>query len=125
MTMILVVDDDEDFRAYLSTLLSRLGYQPVAARSGAEAMRMLDRHPVALAVCDVVMPDMDGIELLRAMRDRFPALKVLMISGGLTGITGPIANVTAILGAEAMMTKPLDAKAFSAAVSRALEVSEA
>lgn len=84
---ILLVDDEASFRFLLVEFLRRSGYVVHEAENGRVALQFLQEHPVGLIVSDVCMPDFDGIELMRALRNhpRRPALVVM--SGGMTGGT--------------------------------------
>jgi CheY-like chemotaxis protein len=80
--VILVVDDETVVREVVRRALEREGFQVLVAGSGAEALDMCQacEVPIDLAVLDVVMPVMDGIELLRCLRGRFAAIPVLFTS---------------------------------------------
>jgi PAS domain S-box-containing protein len=80
---ILVVEDDEDVRAYAVGILRELGYRVIEAHDGATALQLLERRDqtIDLLLTDVVMPQMSGSELADAARLLRPALKVLFISG--------------------------------------------
>ena len=78
---VLVVDDEEEF---LDTLVKRLNLRKVDAsgtKSGPEALLWIDREPVDVVVLDVKMPDMDGIEVLREIKNRHPLVEVIMLTG--------------------------------------------
>ena len=77
----LVVDDDAVFREELSTLLSDWGHQVEAVSSGAKAMEALETAEFDVIFSDVRMPRMNGIELLRQVRERWPRVYVVMITG--------------------------------------------
>jgi DNA-binding NtrC family response regulator len=77
----LLVDDEVEF---LDTLVKRLNLRKVqtfGARSGPEALEFLDRNPVDVVVLDVKMPEMDGIDVLRAIKARHPLTEVVMLTG--------------------------------------------
>ena len=77
----LLVDDEQ---AFLETLIKRLGKREVAAigaNSGSEALAVLEQKAVDVVVCDVRMPEMDGIETLRQIRQRFPLVEVILLTG--------------------------------------------
>ncbi len=84
---ILVVDDEPELLFSLETLLIESGYEVVTAESVAEALLILgargasERRPFGLALIDVQMPGVNGIELLRSMNTSFPKTCVLMLSG--------------------------------------------
>ena len=80
---LLVVEDDDDVRAYSVELLRELGYHVLEAHDGPSALRLLERHarPLDLLFTDVVMPGMSGRELADAARARQPGLKVLFTTG--------------------------------------------
>ena len=80
---ILVVEDDATVRAALRDALNVLGYRVLEAADGEEALTLHTAHAgdVALVLSDWVMPAMDGLELVRALQERAPALKVLMLTG--------------------------------------------
>jgi DNA-binding NtrC family response regulator len=78
---VLVVDDEVDF---VNTLVKRLNMRHVhayGATSGPEALRLIDQKPMDVVVLDVKMPDMDGIEVLREIKNRHPLVEVIMLTG--------------------------------------------
>jgi CheY-like chemotaxis protein len=77
----LVVDDEELVRSSTADMLDELGYDTIEAASAEDALRVLKERRVDLLVTDHLMPGMTGTELAQATRDRFPALKVLIVSG--------------------------------------------
>lgn len=80
MSPILLVDDDADYRAYLSDVLARDGVPFLALSSGRAALALIREQAVAALVTDIMMPDMDGIELVRAVRRARSNLPVLVLS---------------------------------------------
>ena len=77
---ILVVDDEEDLRLLLTDSLRREGFQVAAASSGREALALVEQEPPDLIILDLVMPEMDGIETLRRLRERGVTAKVLVLT---------------------------------------------
>jgi CheY-like chemotaxis protein len=80
---VLLVEDEEAVRRFARIALESQGYTVLAASSGAEAIRLIERHlgPVHLLVTDVVMPSMGGRELAELLRRQWPTLRVLYVSG--------------------------------------------
>lgn len=70
MTVILIAEDDAHLRRAYRYLLQDLGYQPIAAENGRQALEAVLAHRPALVLIDIAMPVMDGIELARALRER-------------------------------------------------------
>ena len=82
MVRILVIDDDEDFRRMLFTALERDGYTVEEARNGQEGSRRHRTEPVDLVITDILMPEQEGLETIQALRQEFPEIKIIAISGG-------------------------------------------
>jgi len=80
---ILLVEDEDAVRVFSARALRNKGYRVVEAKSGEAALVCFQEQPQGfdLLITDVVMPQMDGIELLRQVRSRYPELKVIFISG--------------------------------------------
>ena len=78
---LLLVDDEVGYLEVLSKRLRKRGFEVLTARSGAEAIRALRDHDVDVAVLDLKMEGMDGIELLRILKQMLPELKVIMLTG--------------------------------------------
>jgi DNA-binding response OmpR family regulator len=78
---LLLVDDEVGYLEVLSKRLRRRGFEVTAARSGAEAIRALRDRDFEVAVVDLKMEDIDGIELLKILRQMLPGLKVIMLTG--------------------------------------------
>ncbi len=82
MAKILIVDDDPDVCFVLKKLLERKGHEAVTSLNGLEALKCLERSPFDVVITDLIMPEMDGIELITKMRITYPEQKVIAISGG-------------------------------------------
>jgi len=104
---LLVVDDDESNRDVLGRVLQSKGYTVVLARSGPEAIEIVESQPIDLVLLDIMMPDVSGLDVLRALRATHPreALPVIMA----TAKDQPQDVVEALkMGANDYVTKPLD-----------------
>jgi DNA-binding NtrC family response regulator len=84
MSDILVVDDDANTRAALELSLKKIGHQVLLAGTGSEALEQVRRQPVALAIIDLKLPDMEGTDLFEAMRVVCPGTIAIMISARAT-----------------------------------------
>ncbi len=80
MLHILVVDDDKNTRLYFRALLERAGYTVFVAENGEAALAVMEREHIDLVVLDVMMPQMNGYEFTRALREAQNNLPILMVS---------------------------------------------
>lgn len=106
MSRILIVDDEEQIRRLCQTALQSAGFEAWAVESAAEALKFLAEDAVDLIVTDIVMPDMDGIELIQTTRSRFPAIAIVAISGGGVFPAKDCLDLARKLGANAVLPKP-------------------
>ncbi|MBA3243018.1 MAG: sigma-54-dependent Fis family transcriptional regulator [Acidobacteria bacterium] len=118
MANILIVDDEQGMRQLLSLIFGRAGHEVRAAESGAKALELLRREPADLIISDVKMPDMNGIELLRAVREFLPEVAVVMMTAFATVDT---AREAFKLGADDFIQKPFDVDELKLIVEKALE----
>lgn len=81
MKRVLVADDEEDILELLSELLHRWGYDPVTAKNGREALETFKKQHFDLVLTDLKMPEMDGLELLRKIREEDPRVPALVLTG--------------------------------------------
>ncbi len=81
MTRILLAEDDDSLRAFLTRALERAGYAVRACPDGETALAALDDGPYDLLLTDIVMPGVDGIEVAREAAVREPALRIMFITG--------------------------------------------
>jgi DNA-binding NtrC family response regulator len=88
MNNLLIVDDEQGIRQLLTLVFSRAGYTVRAAENGKRAITLLEEAPADVIISDVRMPDMNGIEFLRAARERLPEVGVVMMSAFATLETG-------------------------------------
>jgi DNA-binding NtrC family response regulator len=78
---LLLVDDEIGYLDVLAKRLTRRGFQVTTASSGSEAIRALRKWEFDLAVLDLKMEDMDGIEVLKVFKKMDPSLRVIMLTG--------------------------------------------
>lgn len=123
MTCVLVVDDDARVRRVARILLEEAGLDVVEAADGAAALRAFRDGSIDLMLCDLFMPGVDGLEVLRALRREFPGAKVIAMSGGGFGGTVDLLTVARHLGATEILSKPFVQKTLLEAVERTLRPS--
>ncbi|MCL5966211.1 MAG: sigma-54 dependent transcriptional regulator [Deltaproteobacteria bacterium] len=118
---VLVVDDEANIRKTLSGVLSDEGYRILAAENGETALETASRSLVDAVILDVWLPGMDGLETLRRIREMFPLLPVIMVSGHGTIDTAVKAVKS---GAFDFIEKPISLDKLLITLSRAIEQSE-
>ncbi|MCA1850695.1 MAG: sigma-54 dependent transcriptional regulator, partial [Acidobacteria bacterium] len=118
MANLLVVDDEQSMRQLLTLVFGRAGHSVRAAENGQRALALLREEMADLILSDVKMPDMDGIELLRAAREFAPDVSVIMMTAFATVET---AREAFKLGADDFIQKPFDIDELKLIVEKALE----
>jgi DNA-binding NtrC family response regulator len=81
MARILVVDDEEPIRDILSRRLTQWGHEVVTAPSAEAALAEMDKSPAQIVFSDVIMPVLDGVWLAKELRERFPDIVIVAVSG--------------------------------------------
>ena len=115
---ILIVDDDESTRKSLSLILGKKGYETETVGTGREALKKAQGRFFNVALLDIRLPDVEGVDLLMPLRKIHPAMIVFMI----TGYPSLETSVrTSLEGALAYITKPLNMDTVLTAVRKALE----
>src|SRR5215510_14014688 len=118
MANLLIVDDELSMRQFLTHLFQRDGHAVRVAENGRKAMDMLRQQAADVIISDVKMPDMGGIELLRAARELNPAAEIIMMTAFANEAT---AHEAFLLGAFDFVHKPFDNELLKEKVARALD----
>ena len=120
MSRILVVDDEAPLADVVRRVLERGGHEVRVAATGLEGARRIREQAADLALIDIHMPEMDGLELLVQFRTIAPTMPVIVMSGGVqTGGLDLLADAR-LLGAFATLAKPFSIDELLGAVGRAL-----
>jgi len=109
MVNILIVDDDKNIRKLLQVVLERQGFNVHLASDGLEALRVIDQVKIDLAIVDIMMPNIDGYEFTKTLRDGNADLSVLMISAK---DMVEDRKKGFMVGIDDYMTKPIDIEEF-------------
>jgi CheY-like chemotaxis protein len=117
---VLIVEDQELVRRSMRSWLEQAGHQVEEAVDGESGLRVLDDHRVDLVVTDIIMPNVEGLELIRRLRQRYPGVKIIVISG-----SAPMGGVSMLeaalkLGAHLAVAKPFTPRDLNEAVFRCL-----
>lgn len=118
MANLLIVDDELGMRQFLTHLFQRDGHNVRVTESGILALEELRKDPADLIISDIKMPDMNGIDLLRAARELLPEVEVIMMTAFASVDT---AREAFLLGAYDFVQKPFDNDLLKETVARALE----
>ena len=116
-TRILLIDDEPAILRLYQQLLIRKGYQVVAVEEGKKAEQILEEEEFDAIVADILLPDLNGIELLALLRERGYKMPVILITGA-PELDTAIKAVK--LGAYDYLTKPIDNQQFLKAIERAI-----
>ena len=100
------MEDESLFAEAIQQALTRFGHTVVVARDGKEALKLYDPETIGLVITDLIMPDMDGVELIAALSRVDPAVRIIAMSGG--GRNGPqtYLKVAERVGAVKTIVKP-------------------
>lgn len=130
MATILVVDDEREVGAVIRRVLERAGFTVAVASNAADGLEAVAAQPPDVVITDVIMPKVHGVELIKTLRERYPRIRVIAISGG--GSFGPLAykpeaiSTHAYLaaareaGAQEVLSKPFDLTDLLGAIRRLL-----
>lgn len=114
---ILVVDDEDALRTVLSSELEGEGYKVASAADGSEAIEILKKEGFDLILLDIKMPNVDGFEVLKFVKESHPDTKVIMLTG-FADLKNAIESKK--LGAEDFVSKPYDLVDLLTTVERVL-----
>ena len=103
---LLIVDDNEQLLSMLNEYLAEHGYDVICSLSGEDAINIFSEFNPDLVITDIVMPDIDGIELLLNLRKINPTIKVIAMSGGNQGHGDTYLKMANKLGANTILNKP-------------------
>ena len=130
MTKILVIDDEKDIRDVLKKLLQREGYDVIVADNGNEGFAAFLEQKPDIIITVIIMPEKDGVNLIKTIRDEFSDVKIIAISGG--GKQDPLQyqpesiSTTVYLaaansaGADLILTKPFNKEQLLSSIQKLL-----
>src|SRR5262245_29741608 len=121
MATILIIDDQEPVRILLRAVLERAGYEVREACNGRHGLELYREKSADLIITDIIMPEMNGLEMLSELTRSFPNVKVIAISGGSPG--DGVLSMAKMLGALHTFYKPLDLEKLVSAVACELTMS--
>ena len=120
MARILVIDDEEPVRNVLRQMLERAGHEVAEASDGRVGLRHVREQQIELVITDILMPEQEGIETIRALHKEFPRIKVLAISGGGRRKNLGVLSEAEFFGAHSVLPKPFERAELLKAVSTLL-----
>jgi len=118
MKHILLIDDDEAVRLSVAFFLQSNGFTVVTASNGREGLRRCDEQPPNLVITDIMMPEIDGIETILALRRAFHDIPIIAMSGGWHPGDARLLSMVTKLGATETLAKPFDCDELLAAIQR-------
>ncbi len=124
MTRILLVEDDRAVRDLLYRQLTDAGYDVEVAEDGTDGLKIYRDQQPDLVVTDIIMPEMEGIQMMRELRRESPDVRVIAISGGGRGSADTYLQLAARMGAKSTLEKPVRQDTLLAAVEDALSGEE-
>lgn len=108
MQKVLIVDDDAITRQMLTDFIENYGFKVFQANDGFEALEIQNNEQVDLVITDLIMPNMEGLEFIVALRSKFPDVKIIAISGRGNFLSGSYLEMALGLGANKTLNKPID-----------------
>ncbi len=105
---VLVVDDEEQMRSMLRQVLESAGYEVMEAPDGNVALWIFKEKPADLIITDIIMPEKEGLETIIELKQDFPDVKIIAISGGGHGNKGQYLDMAKKMGADNTLAKPFE-----------------
>ncbi len=106
MARILVIDDEQYILLMLKKMLEKAGYDVDIAINGEEGLRYYEKYPADLIITDIVMPEKEGLETIRELKNHNPDIKIIAISGGGRVDAKEYLESARLFGASKVFSKP-------------------
>ena len=107
MPYILIIDDDPAIRLLFEQFLTRSGYEVALAENGKTGLQLMRETAPDLIITDIMMPEMDGLEILMAIRQELQSVPVIAISGGMRALPINFLHQAKLMGARHVFEKPV------------------
>jgi two-component system OmpR family response regulator len=124
MARVLVLDDDKLFGALMRRGLGQHAHEVTVTETAGDARAALAATTFDAMVCDIILPDENGLHLLRDVCAGYPAMATIAISGGHSGAVD-LLHLAQTVGVDAVVKKPLELNGFVATVEKALATKQA
>ena len=121
MANILVIDDDATIQLVFSQFLTSLGHEIMQAENGKKGMSMIQETRPDLVITDIMMPEMDGLEILMQLRSTHDSVPVIAISGGMRSLPVNFLQQAKLFGARYVFEKPVPLDVLRNAVTELLD----
>jgi CheY-like chemotaxis protein len=119
---VLLVEDDEGLRRSLTRLLLQNGYEVAQAPNGRLALQHMEQQPAQVVVTDMLMPEMDGVETILALRRVYPEVKIIAMSGGGINSAENYLAIARTLGTHKVLAKPFVALELLEAIHEVIDI---
>src|SRR5208283_1733935 len=119
MSRVLVMDDEADTRMLIEEILESAGHEVVLAADGLEGMRQYHSTPVDLALVDLFMPNREGLETIKELKQQFPDFPIIAMYGDALAL--PLLAVAQRLGATEVLQKPFSPEELLEAIKHVLQ----
>lgn len=118
---ILIIDDEPDILVMLKKMMERAGFNVRLAVNGEEGLRSFYEYTPDLVITDIIMPEKEGLEIIREMKKQQPALKIIAISGGGRISAESYLETASHFGASRIFQKPFSQSEIVSAAKALLE----
>ena len=114
--LILVIDDEQQISMLICEWLEESGYKTIAALDGEMGEKLCHSESPDLVICDLIMPNQEGLETISGLRHDFPDIKIIAISGGIGNAAADFLQIAIHLGANKAFAKPFSLKELQVAI---------
>lgn len=121
MARILIIDDLPMVRQMVCDMLRAEGFTVAEAANGRDGLAKMREEPADLVITDIIMPEMEGVETVLALKKAYPSLQIIAMSGGGRGANYDFLDAAAKLGASRTLRKPFTRQELLETVEQCLE----
>jgi len=107
MARILIIDDDDIIRRMLCLMLTKAGYEVLDAADGTAGIELFRKNEIDLVITDLIMPEKEGLEMIMELKNDFPDVKIIAMSGGAQMGPEGYLQLADALGAQRTLKKPI------------------